>query len=333
MSTGAWWDAPVLESVVPVAESAVHVRTDLAAIERTASWMAYEEFAFPSVPILGPFDAGPDPDHIIDVGLFAGSLNFAFTDFESGATFEVDHLGRRWSDTEAMFACIHRALQAGRPILTGEWLAQVDVDELAELFSGSIELPMLAERAEILNTIGATLVDDYGGAFHRFVRDCAPAAFAGGEGLVDRLIVEFQRFADVSTLDGNDVVFLKLAQLTVWLLHAALHGSGAFVVTDLDRLSAFADYILPVALGLMGVLEYAPELAAAVEAGHEIPRDSREEIEIRANTLFALGHLTDAINRRRPADLQVIVPQVDYRLWKAYHATWEPHHLTRTIMY
>lgn len=333
MSAGAWWDAPVLASVVPVVESGVHVHTDLDVIERVASWLAYEEFALPTVPILGPFDVGTNPDRILDVGLFAGSLNFAFTDFESGAKFEVHQNGRRWSDTEAMYACIHQALQAGRPILSGEWLAGVGVDELSELFDGSIELPMLAERAHILNAIGVTLDDDYGGAFHRFVRDCAPAAYADGDGLVERLIEEFPRFADVSTVDGHDVYFLKLAQLTVWLLHAALHESGEFTVGDLHRMSAFADYILPVALRLMGILEYTPELAAAIDGGHELARDSAEEIEIRANTLFAVGHLTDAINRRRPSDLQVVVPQVDYRLWKPYHATWVPHHLTRTIMY
>ena len=36
---------------------------------------------------------------------------------------------------------------------------------------------------------------------------------------------------------------------------------------------------------------------------------------------------------RRPADQQLVIPQLDYRLWKTYHATWWPHHLTRTIMY
>ena len=43
--------------------------------------------------------------------------------------------------------------------------------------------------------------------------------------------------------------------------------------------------------------------------------------------------LADAINARRPAGHELIIPQVDYRLWKSYHATHVPHHLTRTIMY
>ena len=30
---------------------------------------------------------------------------------------------------------------------------------------------------------------------------------------------------------------------------------------------------------------------------------------------------------------QIIIPQLDYRLWKQYHATHRPHHLTITTMY
>ena len=41
----------------------------------------------------------------------------------------------------------------------------------------------------------------------------------------------------------------------------------------------------------------------------------------------------DEINALRPESAQLISPQVDYRLWKSYHATHHPHHLTRTVMY
>ena len=98
-------------------------------------------------------------------------------------------------------------------------------------------------------------------------------------------------------------------------------------------MTAFADYIVPVALDVMGILEYAPDLSARIAGGVLIERDSDEEIEIRAHTLYATALLTDAINALRPPDLQLIIPQVDFRLWSSYHATFRPHHLTRTIMY
>ena len=131
-------------------------------------------------------------------------------------------------------------------------------------------------------------------------------------------------------------MFYKLGQLCLWALHVALSGTGALAIRDLDNMSAFADYILPVALNSMEILGYTDELEHRIATQDLIPRDSDEEIEIRAHTLYATALLTDAINAIRPADMQVVIPQVDYRLWSAYHAafpTLRPHHLTRTIMY
>jgi hypothetical protein len=58
-----------------------------------------------------------------------------------------------------------------------------------------------------------------------------------------------------------------------------------------------------------------------------------EEIEIRAASLYATAKLTEEINKRRPSEKSIIIPQLDFRLWKLYHATHRPHHLTITTMY
>ena len=74
-------------------------------------------------------------------------------------------------------------------------------------------------------------------------------------------------------------------------------------------------------------------LTTWLAAGEEIARDSNEEIELRAATIYAVTRLADEMNLLRPDSSQLIAPQVDYRLWKSYHATHRRHHLTRTIMY
>jgi len=331
MTHGPWWESPILESIVPVVAGSQFVTTDEAAIATVARWMAHEEFSFPQGSILGPFELDVIPETVIDVGMFTGALNFAFTDFETGQKYEVDYMGKRWSDTEAMFARVHGAVVGGEPILGGDWMAAATVADLEALFGDS--LPMLPERVEILNAVGATLCDHYQGAFHRLFQDCRPSMYAGGDGLLERMTAEFPRFRDVSVFDGSEARFYKLGQLSLWLLHIALHASGDFALEDLHRMTAFADYIVPVALEVMGITEYAPQLAAAIAGGEIIEQDSAEEVEIRAHTLYATALLTDAINEIRPADSQLIVPQVDYRLWKAYHTTFRPHHLTRTTMY
>ena len=327
------WSSPVLRSVRGVVDRSRHVHTSVEAIEQVASWMAFEEFAFPSGPVDGTFSDRTDPAEIIDVSFFYAVMNFAFTDFDSGVKFAAEYQGRTWSDSEGMFACVTQALDDGVPLTNGAYLAEINRADLNRVFSGNIEIPMLDERIEILNTAGRTLADRYDGSAHRFVADCAPAMYANGNGLLERLVVEFPRFNDVSTHDGHEVQLHKLAQLWLWQLHMALDSEGDFAVADLDRMTAFADYIVPVALRLMGILSYSPELEAAINHGELIPADSPEEVEIRAHTLYATALLTDAINRIRPPSLALVVPQVDFRLWKAYHATFWPHHLTRTIMY
>ena len=333
MADSPVWSSPVLQSVCGVVGRSSHVTTHVEAIERVASWMAYEEFTFPSGPIDGAFSDRSDPAEIIDVSFFYAVLNFAFSDFDTGVKFATTYRGREWSDSEAMFACVNRALAGGVPLLDGGFLAALDRNDLAGVFRGNIEIPMLDERVEILNAAGATLTERYGGAAHRFVADCAPAMYAGGDGLLERLVVEFPRFNDVSTHGGHEVQLHKLAQLWLWQLHMSLAAGGRFAVADLDRMTAFADYIVPVALRLMGIVSYEPGLEAAINRGDHIPRDSAEEVEIRAHTLYATALLTDAVNRIRPAGLALVVPQLDFRLWKSYHATFWPHHLTRTIMY
>jgi hypothetical protein len=331
MSESSFWSTPVLRSVVPVVEASRHVRTDPAEIERVAGWLAYEPLALPDAG--NPLWPQGDPDRLTDFLLFINTLNFAFSDFANGVKFEAERGGRRWSDSDGLNVCVLNAMDAGIPILDGAWMAQVTVGELERIFAGSIRMPMLEERAAILNAVGAVLSERHGGRWSRWLRSCAPMMYAGGDGLLERLVTEFPRFRDVSDYHGRPVELLKLGQLALWQLHAAHRATGAFALRDLADMTAFADYIVPVALRLFGILIPSEDLARRIDAGVEIERDSDEEIELRAHSLYATALLTDEVNRRRPPEAQIVIPQLDWRLWSTYHATTWPHHLTRTIMY
>lgn len=333
MRTSRLWENPVAQSVLPVVDGATALRVSEEAIASVAAWMAYEEFPAIGTAPLSPFDVGPERDRITGMTMLINTLNFAFTDFGSGEHYEVDYQGVHYADSEAMVASLHRALRAGVPILDGGWAASVDRAALTELFAGSIEIPMLDERAAVLNEVGAVLVERYGGSWGHWVASCAPALYAHGDGLLERLPEEFPRFRDTSTWNGHTVQIMKLAQLGLWSLHLRLARDGVALVRDPHAATGFADYILPVAFEVMKIFSYAPELSARIAAGTEIPRDSSEEVELRAATIYAVTRLTDEMNLLRPASAQLIAPQVDYRLWKAYHATHRRHHLTRTVMY
>ncbi|MBZ5526286.1 MAG: queuosine salvage family protein [Acidobacteriia bacterium] len=323
--------SPVLDSLGPVIRASRFVRTDARKIAEHAGWLAYEELPFPNFVL--PFGVGGNPEEAIDFVMVVGLINFAFTDFRTRRAFTVEYGGKRWSDAEAMFACLKRAADEGVAVLDGAWLARASAGELARIFRGDMEMPMLAERAEIFREAGKVLNGRYGGRFHNFFGEGSRRLYDNGRGMLERLIREFPRFNDVSRFGKHEIKFYKLAQLAIWVLHASLRYSGGFPVEDISKMTAFADYIVPVALRVMGILRYAPSLEKAIQSGKLLERDSREEIEIRAHTLHATALLREEVNKLRPRERQVIIPQIDARLWTHYHTTHWPHHLTRTIMY
>ena len=144
---------------------------------------------------------------------------------------------------------------------------------------------------------------------------------------------EFPRFNDVSQYDGHTIKFYKLPQLGLWITYCALRKSGKFEIEDLNKMTAFADYIVPVGLRLMGITSYSDKLEKAINSYTLIPRDSDWEIEIRAHCIYATALLCEEINKKRTPENKIIIPQIDARFWLPYHTTSWPHHLTKTIMY
>lgn len=204
---------------------------------------------------------------------------------------------------------------------------------MEKIFAGNIEMPMLDEKTQLFRDVGAVLAAKYDGRYYNFIRSCPPRLYDNGKGLVERLVAEFPRYNDVSQYDGHEIKFYKLTQLGYWQIYSGLAPTGAFKLEDPQKMTAFADYIVPVALRVMGITSYSPELEHAINTYQLIPRDSRQEIEIRAHCLYATALLTDEINKVRPPDQQIIIPQIDARFWTHYHTTSWPHHLTQTIMY
>ena len=324
--------SPVLESIRPVIEKSRDVHTNVEKIVEVAGWMAYEELAMPVYPVPTGVKS-TDPNDVVDLILVANSIDTAFTDFKTHVKFQVDHEGQHWSDSDAMFACLNRAMNDGIPMLDGKFLAKVSRAELEKVFSGNMEMPMLDEKLAVLHQVGSVLAEKYGGRFHNFVKSCPALLYDGGNGLVERMAKEFPRFNDVSPYDGHEIKFYKLAQLGLWFAYATYPKNGPVRLDDVERMTTFPDYIVPVALRLLGINSYSPELEHAIGSYQLIPRNSAQEVEIRAHSIYATALLREEINKIRPPDLQVIIPQVNERLWTHYHTTFWPHHLTQTIMY
>ena len=317
------WESKVLSSVLKVIPRLSFLEIDEEKINEVAKQLAHEDFL---TSYQG--DKEIEPREYMRKILFINTLNFAFTDFFTPVKYQYKQL----SDTDAMVYQIDEAIQKGVPLLKGHYMRDINIDEFRKLFTGNIEMPMLKEKVEILNEVGNTLVSKYDGDWINFIEAGPKKLYANGEGLVERLITDFQRFDDFSIYENEKIYFLKLAQLAFWGIHREL-SSTYFYIEDMENMTAFADYIIPVALQTFGVTKYTSELEKKITDGVLLERDSKEEIEIRAATIYATAKMTESINELINRKEKIIIPQLDFKLWTEFHAENTPHHLTKTIMY
>jgi uncharacterized protein YhaN len=75
---------------------------------------------------------------------------------------------------------------------------------------------------------------------------------------------------------------------------------------DLDRLTAFADNLVPHVLRLDGVLRLDPDLEQRIEAGELLEHGSPEEVELRACTVHA-AELLSVATQLSPAEIDAIL--------------------------
>ena len=211
-------------------------------------------------------------------------------------------------------------------------LAAITADDCKKLFgqrdADAVAQELMALFARALNDLGNYLLDRFDGDF------TAPVAAAGGsaETLV-RILAEMPFFNDVQPYQDLRAPFYKRAQLTAADLSIALGGKGLGRFHDLDRLTIFADNLVPHVLRVDGILVYDEDLLARIESGTLIPAGAGEEIEIRACALHAVELIKAALNASGHA---VTAQGLDYLLWNrgqqpACKAI--PRHRTRCVYY
>ena len=317
------WESQVLSSVSKVIPQLSCLEIDIEKLHEAAIDLSNEDFGI-------NYEGNPNivPKEYIRKTMLINTLNFVFTDFSTSVKYKIENL----SDTDAMVYQIDKALIEGVPLTQGHYMRDMDLKEFKRIFTGNIEMPMADEKVEILNNVGDTLVTKYDGDWINFVDDGPKKLYDNGEGLVERLVRDFKRFDDHSIFENEKVYFLKLAQLAFWGIHRELSKSY-FFIEDMENMTAFADYIIPVALESFGIVKYSSGLKEKIDSGILVDRDSIEEIEIRSTSIYVTAKLTELINNYKNEEEKIIIPQLDFKLWTDFHADERPHHLTKTIMY
>lgn len=207
-----------------------------------------------------------------------------------------------------------------------DWLATVTTEQCAELFHQppiSEAMTLMARFAEAWNQLGRLLLDRYDGSATNLVEAADHSA--------ERLLVllrDAPYFEDRRRYRDLDVAFYKRAQIVSADLHLALAGEGLGRFDDLDRLTIFADNLVPHVLRVDGLLALDDALAARIDGERLVVEGSEEEVELRACAVHAVELL------RGPTGMTAA--DLDNLLWnRGQGATYKarPRPRCRTVSY
>lgn len=247
------------------------VRRHCAAVAGRARWVRidagaarYDGGTSGLDPAIHLLDA--DPEDVARLVLILDATNFGSGWFDEldvpAGGVATNHLTRRLAE---------HARARGGP-WTARELRALDAGEVAEVLGQDPAHELLGLYAEALRQLGRWL----GG---RSARAAIAAAGGSAARLAAQLVAGMPGYADPG--------LLKRAQITANDLVLA----GAAVFHDVDRLTAFADDLVPHVLRCDGVLRYAPELGRRVDAAELLRHGEPMEVELRACAVHACEQL------------------------------------------
>jgi Potential Queuosine, Q, salvage protein family len=294
-----------------VAARARHVAIDQAAIATYAASLPLD--GAPPTPDPDAHLVGGDRERLAAFWLTLDAINFGSGWFP---TLRKEP-GRSGYFTVAIG--VRRRFAARGPWSADE-LARITAGEIADTLNQDPEHELMGLYARSLSDLGGRVSREHDGSFGAVVDAAGGSAVA----LATRLGT-WDCFADSSTYDELTVPFLKRAQIAA----ADLARAGVAALGDVDRLTMFADNLVPHVLRLDGVLGFDPGLVARIEAEQLIEHGSPEEVEIRACAV----HAVELLAAERPG---ACAAAIDELLWNRgrdprYKAT--PRHRSRCTAY
>jgi len=272
------------------------------------------------------FDGGQDTVAYL---LILDSINFSFWPKPGKVKWEIKYKSETLSGYYALAASLKKAIDSGVPVTRVDYLAHISLDTLKKILGGNGELQLMEARAHILNELGALLITNYNGEATRLVKAAENSALK----LVKLIVENLPSFRDEADYYGTRIYFYKRAQIFAADLYGAFSGKDWGFFKDMDKLTAFADYKLPQVLRHVGILQYSPSLEHTVDNGIFLESGSPEEIEIRANTIWAVELIRQQLTKMGK-DLRSF--EIDWLLWnlgqeREFKAN--PYHRTVTTFY
>jgi hypothetical protein len=261
--------------------------------------------------------------------LVLDSLNFCFWPHSGKPKWEIRHGPEILSGYYALSTSLKRAVESGAPIMDPGFLAELTLDQLIEILNGRGELQLLKARLNILNELGAVLLQEFDGKPHVFVEAAEGSALQLARLLAERL----NSFRDVAEYGGEKIFFYKRAQILPADLYGAFNGKKWGTFRDIDDLTAFADYKLPQVLRHLDIFQYSEELGQRIDRMELIEAGSAEEVEIRGNTVWAVERIRMELEKLGNPLKASEIDQILWNMGQENAFRKRPYHRTTTIFY
>lgn len=238
----------------------------------------------------------------------------------------VEYNGNLFDGSYGMVAALARAIEKDYPILNYKYLANISVSELDDVLKGNVQIPMFEERLSAIREIGKVVAEKFDRDFMNAIINVETDI-----DLLNIIIDNFPSYSDKSRYKDNDVFFYKRAQLLSADIFQVMQGQR-FGIHNLNNLTACADYKIPQVLRHFGILEYHSDLKYMVDNKIELKKDCDEEVEIRANMIWAIELMKGIIKNKFKYVNSIII---DDQLWilSQINKCDKPYHLIRTTAY
>ncbi len=316
---------PVRSTTKEVVEQAENVKINRGKIEELVKKWVKENLSIPTWSKEYHFKT-ENQKILLDYLIILDALNFCF--WSKKEKWQVFCKGKFHDGYFALALALKRFFEENPKRANFYYFSRISFREFTRILRGRGELLLLKKRWEILRAVSKAMLRKYGGDSEILVLSANHCV----ENLVKIIVRDLPFFNDVAKYDDNKVYFLKRAQLLVSDIWGVFDGRGIGEFRDLDYLTAFADYKIPQILRYLKILEFDPDLEDRIEDRKIIPAGSREEIEIRSSTIWAVEYLKQALKKEGKKFYSF---QVDWLLWNMSQSIKPefPYHLTKTIFY
>ncbi|MDO8551684.1 MAG: queuosine salvage family protein [bacterium] len=270
-----------------------------------------------------------ETEELIQITFIFNAINYCFWARPGEEKWAVDINGKKLDGAIALYRALEQEVKRNPDFVTGDYLESLSIKDLNRVLQGNIEISLLKERAECLNEAGRVLKSKFKGSFIGVYKSSEGDAIV----MADLLISNFERFNDISAFDGKVVGFYKRAQLNSKMISDLCSSKGDKPLSNLDKLTAFADYKIPQKLRNLGILEYSDDLSRKIDSYVLIEPDSKEEVEIRSATVWAVELIKQRLAKTFDFVTSSHIDSMFWNLSQTKNNGEKPYHRTLTIAY